>query len=176
MTLQELHGKAYESASIANDDYTSYAGNIAVTTITNGKSFNYIRPANISPARKAAVERKAEKEQINLQTRTANFTLYASDSTECYTQTLQVTASAKMPSEISDADFKNIVMTKIENNESAFIAILNAQEDLFSEEISGINFEDHFEEVEYTHTIVVDFDILFDNGCMTYTIKETVIL
>jgi hypothetical protein len=170
MTLQELHGKAYESASIANDDYTSYAGNIAVTTITNGKSFNYIRPANISPAR------KAEKEQINLQTRTANFTLYASDSTECYTQTLQVTASAKMPSEISDADFKNIVMTKIENNESAFVAILNTQEDLFSEEITGINFEDHFEEVEYTHTIVVDFDILFDDGCMTYTIKETVIL
>ena len=176
MTLQELHGKAYESASIANDDYTSYAGNIAVTTITNGKNFNYIRPANISPARKAAVERKVEKEQTNLQTRTANFTLYASDSTECYTYSLQVTASAKMPSEISDTDFKNIVMTKIENNESAFVAILNAQEDLFSEEITGTHFEDHFEEVEYTQTIVVDFDILFDNGCTTYTIKETVIL
>jgi len=49
--LKALTKKAYECANISNDDYTTYPFSsdgqvVQVSTIENGKVFNFISPAN----------------------------------------------------------------------------------------------------------------------------------
>lgn len=71
--LKALTKKAYECANISNDDYTTYPlsdndyGVVQVSTIENGKTFNFISPANAKRRMEKQIADNLEKLIDNLE-------------------------------------------------------------------------------------------------------------
>jgi len=116
--IKEVAEKVYVSAGIGGDEYTSYP-NIAVTTVNNGKTFKYIAPANISPARKAVIEKKeAEKKAVAESQKKKyiiEFTIYLKESYLSYCLNTKAEVIMPLNTEFEDSEIEGILYNKMYN-------------------------------------------------------------
>lgn len=195
--IKEVAEKVYVSAGIGGDEYTSYP-NIAVTTVNNGKTFKYIAPANISPARKAYEEKKVKQQlkevavagkKFNISFRT---TLAGDNYLKYYLNTIATVIMPQNAEEYTKNQVEAILKNKIDNNEQQFLNAIydkmfgkNENGEIFSEDNnSGSSdgneyytpndielsglYEDY--DIIYDEPIVVDF--VFTNGNNKIELKK----
>lgn len=178
--IKEVAEKVYVSAGIGGDEYTSYP-NIAVTTVNNGKTFKYIAPANISPARKAYEEKKVKQQLEEIAKKGVKFnipfSLFLSDDSGCEAYNLNTEAEFYLPEEYTEEQAKRILITKIEeerdkqDNSQLFEKIFReVKSDLSGEELEYISGKNYIKidydsytissneyEVDYSNKINIKF-------------------
>lgn len=127
--IKKVSEKAYVSAQISNDDYNDYP-NIPVSTIKSGRTFKYIYPSSISPARKAVIEKKeAEKKAVAESQKKKYIIEFITElkGVDYLTYHLNTKAEVIMPSntEFEDSDIEKILYKKIEYNNDFLNDIYN---------------------------------------------------
>lgn len=178
--IKKVSEKAYVSAQISNDDYNDYP-NIPVSTIKGGRTFKYIYPSNISPARKAYEEKKVKQQlkEVAVAGKKFNisFSLFLSDDNGCETYNLNTEAEFYLPEEYTEEQAKRILITKIEeerdkhDNSQLFEKIFReVKSDLSGEELEYISGKNYIKidydsytissneyEVDYSNKINIKF-------------------
>ncbi len=178
--IKKVSEKAYVSAQISNDDYNDYP-NIPVSTIKGGRTFKYIYPSNISPARKAYEEKKVKQQlkEVAVAGKKFNisFSLFLSDDSGCETYNLNTEAEFYLPEEYTEEQAKRILITKIEeerdkhDNSQLFEKIFReVKSDLSGEELEYISGKNYIKidydsytissneyEVDYSNKINIKF-------------------
>lgn len=187
--IKKVSEKAYVSAQISNDDYNDYP-NIPVSTIKGGRTFKYIYPSDISPARKAVIEKKeAEKKAVAESQKKKyiiEFTIYLKESYLTYH--LNTKAEVIMPSntEFEDSDIEKILYKKIEYNNDFLNDIYNVLNEeknngkIMSEDNNGPNEYYIPTSIEYSEidTDYIDFNeeitvnFTFTNGNKKTTLNN----
>ena len=116
--IKKVSEKAYVSAQISNDDYNDYP-NIPVSTIKGGRTFKYIYPSNISPARKAVIEKKeAEKKAVAESQKKKyiiEFTIYLKESYLSYCLNTKAEVIMPLNTEFEDSEIEGILYNKMYN-------------------------------------------------------------
>lgn len=157
-----MSNNAYKSAKLENDSYTVYP-NIPVTTITNGKQFNYIQPAEISPARKAHIE---ELKRTSLVEKTTSISVNVTGHCVNYSLIFKLTASVP-----EDVDFKTLSLEKFNSLGSerlcTFINELNTNGD-FADYAEGAEVVGKFIPINYTDKVT--FTVVVNEKTSTITI------
>lgn len=188
--IKEVAEKVYVSAGIGGDEYTSYP-NIAVTTVNNGKTFKYIAPANISPARKAVIEKKeAEKKAVAESQKKKyiiEFTIYLKESYLSYCLNTKAEVIMPLNTEFEDSEIERILYNKMYNKNDFLNDIYDALNEeknngkIMSEYNSGSPNEYYIPtSIEYNNidTDYIDFDeeitvnFTFTNGNKKTTLNN----
>lgn len=188
--IKEVAEKVYVSAGIGGDEYTSYP-NIAVTTVNNGKTFKYIAPANISPARKAVIEKKeAEKKAVAESQKKKyiiEFTIYLKESYLSYCLNTKAEVIMPLNTEFEDSEIERILYNKMYNKNDFLNDIYDALNEeknngkIMSEDNNGSSNEYYIPtSIEYNNidTDYIDFDeeitvnFTFTNGNKKTTLNN----
>lgn len=177
--IKEVSEKAYVSAQISNDDYNDYP-NIPVSTIKGGRTFKYIYPSNISPARKAVIEKKEAEKKASIESQKKKYIIeFEINTSECCTYyNANVSAEVIMPSEFNGNEQQvwYLLKTRIEGNEEFrdrfYEAIQNENREFFTNEgyveidlsrFGSINISSHINEEDiedFNEEITVNFTII----------------
>lgn len=175
--IKKVSEKAYVSAQISNDDYNDYP-NIPVSTIKGGRTFKYIYPSNISPARKAYEEKKVKQQleelavagkKFNISFRT---TLAGDNYLKYYLNTIATVIMPQNAEEYTKNQVEAILKNKIDNNEQQFLNAIydkmfgkNENGEIFSEDgCSGSSDGNDYytpNDIELSG-LYVDYDIIYD--------------
>ena len=188
--IKEVAEKVYVSAGIGGDEYTSYP-NIAVTTVNNGKTFKYIAPANISPARKAVIEKKEAENKASIESQKKKyiieFTIYLKESYLSYCLNTKAEVIMPLNTEFEDSEIEGILYNKMYNKNDFLNDIYDALNEeknngkIMSEDNNGSSNEYYIPtSIEYNNidTDYIDFDeeitvnFTFTNGNKKTTLKN----
>ena len=116
--IKKVSEKAYVSAQISNDDYNDYP-NIPVSTIKGGRTFKYIYPSNISPARKAVIEKKETEKKAVAESQKKKyiieFTIYLKESYLSYCLNTKAEVIMPLNTEFEDSEIERILYNKMYN-------------------------------------------------------------
>ena len=121
--IKKVSEKAYVSAQISNDDYNDYPS-IPVSTIKGGRTFKYIYPSNISPARKAVIEKKEAEKKVVAESQKKKyiieFTIYLKESYLSYCLNTKAEVIMPLNTEFEDSEIERILYNKM-NNKNDFL-------------------------------------------------------
>ena len=187
---KKVSEKAYVSAQISNDDYNDYP-NIPVSTIKGGRTFKYIYPSNISPARKAVIEKKeAEKKAVAESQKKKyiiEFTIYLKESYLSYCLNTKAEVIMPLNTEFEDSEIEGILYNKMYNKNDFLNDIYDALNEeknngkIMSEDNNGSSNEYYIPtSIEYNNidTDYIDFDeeitvnFTFTNGNKKTTLNN----
>lgn len=188
--IKKVSEKAYVSAQISNDDYNDYP-NIPVSTIKGGRTFKYIYPSDISPARKAVIEKKeAEKKAVAESQKKKyiiEFTIYLKESYLSYCLNTKAEVIMPLNTEFEDSEIERILYNKMYNKNDFLNDIYDALNEeknngkIMSEYNSGSPNEYYIPtSIEYNNidTDYIDFDeeitvnFTFTNGNKKTTLNN----
>lgn len=188
--IKKVSEKAYVSAQISNDDYNDYP-NIPVSTIKSGRTFKYIYPSNISPARKAVIEKKeAEKKAVAESQKKKyiiEFTIYLKESYLSYCLNTKAEVIMPLNTEFEDSEIERILYNKMYNKNDFLNDIYDALNEeknngkIMSEDNNGSSNEYYIPtSIEYNNidTDYIDFDeeitvnFTFTNGNKKTTLNN----
>ena len=188
--IKKVSEKAYVSAQISNDDYNDYP-NIPVSTIKGGRTFKYIYPSNISPARKAVIEKKeAEKKAVAESQKKKyiiEFTIYLKESYLSYCLNTKAEVIMPLNTEFEDSEIEGILYNKMYNKNDFLNDIYDALNEeknngkIMSEDNNGSSNEYYIPtSIEYNNidTDYIDFDeeitvnFTFTNGNKKTTLNN----
>ena len=188
--IKKVSEKAYISAQISNDDYNDYP-NIPVSTIKGGRTFKYIYPSNISPARKAVIEKKeAEKKAVAESQKKKyiiEFTIYLKESYLSYCLNTKAEVIMPLNTEFEDSEIEGILYNKMYNKNDFLNDIYDALNEeknngkIMSEDNNGSSNEYYIPtSIEYNNidTDYIDFDeeitvnFTFTNGNKKTTLNN----
>lgn len=188
--IKKVSEKAYVSAKISNDDYNDYP-NIPVSTIKGGRTFKYIYPSDISPARKAVIEKKeAEKKAVAESQKKKyiiEFTIYLKESYLSYCLNTKAEVIMPLNTEFEDSDIEKILYNKMYNKNDFLNDIYDALNEeknngkIMSEDNNGSSNEYYIPtSIEYNNidTDYIDFDeeitvnFTFTNGNKKTTLNN----
>lgn len=188
--IKKVSEKAYVSAQISNDDYNDYP-NIPVSTIKSGRTFKYIYPSSISPARKAVIEKKeAEKKAVAESQKKKyiiEFTIYLKESYLSYCLNTKAEVIMPLNTEFEDSEIKRILYNKMYNKNDFLNDIYDALNEeknngkIMSEDNNGSSNEYYIPtSIEYNNidTDYIDFDeeitvnFTFTNGNKKTTLNN----
>lgn len=188
--IKKVSEKAYVSAQISNDDYNDYP-NIPVSTIKSGRTFKYIYPSSISPARKAVIEKKeAEKKAVAESQKKKyiiEFTIYLKESYLSYCLNTKAEVIMPLNTEFEDSEIERILYNKMHNKNDFLNDIYDALNEeknngkIMSEDNNGSSNEYYIPtSIEYNNidTDYIDFDeeitvnFTFTNGNKKTTLNN----
>lgn len=188
--IKKVSEKAYVSAQISNDDYNDYP-NIPVSTIKSGRTFKYIYPSSISPARKAVIEKKeAEKKAVAESQKKKyiiEFTIYLKESYLSYCLNTKAEVIMPLNTEFEDSEIERILYNKMYNKNDFLNDIYDALNEeknngkIMSEDNNGSSNEYYIPtSIEYNNidTDYIDFDeeitvnFTFTNGNKKTTLNN----
>lgn len=188
--IKKVSEKAYVSAQISNDDYNDYP-NIPVSTIKGGRTFKYIYPSDISPARKAVIEKKeAEKKAVAESQKKKyiiEFTIYLKESYLSYCLNTKAEVIMPLNTEFEDSEIERILYNKMHNKNDFLNDIYDALNEeknngkIMSEDNNGSSNEYYIPtSIEYNNidTDYIDFDeeitvnFTFTNGNKKTTLNN----
>lgn len=188
--IKKVSEKAYVSAQISNDDYNDYP-NIPVSTIKGGRTFKYIYPSNISPARKAVIEKKEAENKASIESQKKKyiieFTIYLKESYLSYCLNTKAEVIMPLNTEFEDSEIERILYNKMYNKNDFLNDIYDALNEeknngkIMSEDNNGSSNEYYIPtSIEYNNidTDYIDFDeeitvnFTFTNGNKKTTLNN----
>ena len=188
--IKKVSEKAYVSAQISNDDYNDYP-NIPVSTIKGGRTFKYIYPSNISPARKAVIEKKEAENKASIESQKKKyiieFTIYLKESYLSYCLNTKAEVIMPLNTEFEDSEIEGILYNKMYNKNDFLNDIYDALNEeknngkIMSEDNNGSSNEYYIPtSIEYNNidTDYIDFDeeitvnFTFTNGNKKTTLNN----
>ena len=188
--IKKVSEKAYVSAQISNDDYNDYP-NIPVSTIKGGRTFKYIYPSNISPARKAVIEKKETEKKAVAESQKKKyiieFTIYLKESYLSYCLNTKAEVIMPLNTEFEDSEIERILYNKMYNKNDFLNDIYDALNEeknngkIMSEDNDGSSNEYYIPtSIEYNNidTDYIDFDeeitvnFTFTNGNKKTTLNN----
>ena len=188
--IKKVSEKAYVSAQISNDDYNDYP-NIPVSTIKCGRTFKYIYPSNISPARKAVIEKKEAEKKASIESQKKKyiieFTIYLKESYLSYCLNTKAEVIMPLNTEFEDSEIERILYNKMYNKNDFLNDIYDALNEeknngkIMSEDNGGSSNEYYIPtSIEYNNidTDYIDFDeeitvnFTFTNGNKKTTLNN----
>lgn len=188
--IKKVSEKAYVSAQISNDDYNDYP-NIPVSTIKGGRTFKYIYPSNISPARKAVIEKKEAENKASIESQKKKyiieFTIYLKESYLSYCLNTKAEVIMPLNTEFEDSEIERILYNKMYNKNDFLNDIYDALNEeknngkIMSEDNNGNSNEYYIPtSIEYNNidTDYIDFDeeitvnFTFTNGNKKTTLNN----
>ena len=188
--IKKVSEKAYVSAQISNDDYNDYPS-IPVSTIKGGRTFKYIYPSNISPARKAVIEKKKAEKKVVAESQKKKyiieFTIYLKESYLSYCLNTKAEVIMPLNTEFEDSEIEGILYNKMCNKNDFLNDIYDALNEeknngkIMSEDNNGSSNEYYIPtSIEYNNidTEYIDFDeeitvnFTFTNGNKKTTLNN----